>query len=200
MAAGWALGWATVIPKHDVATVSDSAPPVSLGRAALLNSHLPLHFWLPSQTVCHTHVLSQMRADLTEKLFRAYDADTNGYLDLDEFIMLVQVPPPQTPTLLDRPDKPHTKQLPDGMSLTCRFPGGRNTTLQWILRESRRALRWLAAQEATLTPICLHITSISPPFTSIYASVDLFLSPFASRQAQVSTLQRVGGDALRRHH
>ena len=113
-----------------------------------------------------------MRADLTEKLFRAYDADTNGYLDLDEFIMLVQVPPPQTPTLLDRPDKPHTKQLPDGMSLTCRFPGGRNTTLQWILRESRRALRWLAAQEATLTPICLHYHL---HFTSIITSVYLHL-------------------------
>lgn len=31
-----------------------------------------------------------MRADLTEKLFRAYDADNNGYLDMDEFVMLVQ--------------------------------------------------------------------------------------------------------------
>ena len=37
-----------------------------------------------------------MRVDLTEKLFRAYDQDVNGYLDLDEFIMIVQASPPRT--------------------------------------------------------------------------------------------------------
>ena len=37
-----------------------------------------------------------MRVDLTEKLFRAYDQDVNGYLDLDEFIMIVQASQPRT--------------------------------------------------------------------------------------------------------